>query len=667
MAGSNHPGNPVNSTPAKSVHSRSKFPLHYKFLNTERFGYISLTTAQDIVRGDHFRLSNTHSLRSYTLKSPFFGAIRKSKDFFFVAKDAILPINSDKVNVQPTIGNDIPEGVNCSVYDFVRKYFILLRDGFYDFCSGTFGSTLINRVLYWLVIASYVFSPGSLLAQSGYNVGKFFKITLPDGTLLSFDKFFDYVIGEIISSNIPFRYGDDGVTHYHDDKNFRDVLRLVLDDLQDDPSNIQKLIWFTDGLTVPSIFQLFSEGSLDFVNTPSSLGQSPAGVLNFGRLASYHIACNHYYSNDKIDYIFSAELYRELVGNSIVRYQTAVGELVEDDCFMFNGIRTRYDWLSGHYLDMFLIGNIDASNYLIVGQYLSYLFSFKRSLRYVDYFVGGRSNPLAVGDVNVPVSGDGVNVVDIAQKTGFARLLAATNQLGSRARQWLEGIFKGAPDIKWDKHDPMFIGHLVDIVNGEDNENTGNAVFEDVGDINTSQVSTTSVFRSRSSRSFAFEFDCAMPGYIIGVTYYDIPRVYTASIDRQMMAYDRYDEFNPFMQYVGDQPVYLREMVSDDDTDRVFAYQQKDMQYKQTFSRSAGGFSEGVLPSWFFDDEVFLSSLKSAVTIGPEFIRSRSVELDKFYLSLTGWSYSTYFHFICCYNNDLDASRPMTFIATLNV
>lgn len=665
MAGSNHPGNPVNSTPAKSVHSRSKFPLHYKFLNTERFGYISLTTAQDIVRGDHFRLSNTHSLRSYTLKSPFFGAIRKSKDFFFVAKDAILPINADKVNVQPTIGNDIPEGVNCSVYDFVRKYYLYCKEFFDVYVDGIENINVVSFSLYWLILLSYVFSPGSLLAQSGYNVGKSFYFYFPDDSFLSLDKFFDLVIDEIVSGDLSFTYGDDGIRHYNTDKNYRDVFRLVLDDLQDDPSNIQKLVFYGD--TIPASIEGLSRGDVSFSNVPRSLGKSLAGVLNFGRLASYHIACNHYYSNDKIDYIFSAELYRELVGNSIVRYQTASGELVEDDCFMFNGIRTRYDWLSGHYLDMMLTGSLTNDNYLIVGQYLSYLFSFKRSLRYVDYFVGGRSNPLAVGDVNVPVSGDGVNVVEIAKKTGFARLLAATNQLGSRARQWLEGIFKGAPDIKWDKHDPMFIGHLVDMVNGEDTENTGNAVFEDVGDINTSQVSTTSVFRSRSSRSFAFEFDCAMPGYIIGVTYYDIPRVYTASIDRQMMAYDRYDEFNPFMQYVGDQPIYLREMVSDDDTDRVFAYQQKDMQYKQTFSRSAGGFSEGVLPSWFFDDEVFLSSLKSSVAIGPEFIRSRSVELDKFYLSLTGWSYSTYFHFICCYNNDLDASRPMTFIATLNV
>lgn len=675
MAGSNHPGNPVNAVSAKTVHTKSRFPLAWMFANTERFGFVNLTMARDVVRGDNLSLRSPHELRSYTLKTPFFGAVRKNKDYFFVGKHAILPINADKVITQPTIGDDVPYGANCAIsnapYKFGQFVKALVDAGIAQPSDQDEERAFQKNMILAFVVGSYFFSSGSLLAQSGYNLARqmYFYEDSQGKTYYwddLYDQFFD-ALSNPSGTAFSYKFGDSDRVFTAGDPDFRKNLLRHLEILHDEPSMIERLLVLDYSAAVSDLltsWRLTVPGNVANFQWPSDTPDDPSANLNFGKLAAYQIACHHYYSNDKIDYIYSAQLYRDLMGSY-------VKELIQEDGdsslldFSYNGIGCQYDWLSGFVLDIMLSF---APDYDFVLSYLAGLFSFRRSLRYVDYFVGARTNPLAVGDVNTPVTGDGVNVIDLAQTTARARLLNATNQLGSKMEKWLEGIFPGK-DIKWDRHDPAFIGHVVDMVTGQENENTGAPVYEDTGDQATTQVSTTAVFRSRTSRDFAFQYTASLPGYVIGVTYYDIPRVYTHSTSREMMALDRYDEFNPFMQFTGDQPIYQRELINDHfSAGRIFGYQTKDMQYKQAFNYAAGGFSENRLPSWFFDDSSFFEDTEgNDGSIGPDFIRSRSGEIDKFYMSLTGWSLSTYWHFIVVYHNDMKAVRPMSYIPQLSV
>lgn len=668
MAGSAHPGNPVNSTPSKSPKSVSRFPLDYKFLNTEQFGKVNVFFADDVVRGGKPVLSCPFSLRSYTLKSPFFGVARKNLDYFYVAKDAILPINADKVNVQPTIGDDIPDGVNCSIKDAPYKFYSLITSLWNAFKTAYDSehpsAADFANVLRMLTLAEYFFSSGSLLAQCGYNLGGRLSFKDDDGAVYTTDDLTDLFYDSIIADNSSFTYIDGGTTFT---VNSRETLRVFKDLIHDEPYNLWKdgIINFPVPLSnVENFMNRLAAFSvvLPVLSNPTA----PDTVLNFGRLAAYQIAVHHFMSNDKIDYIFSAQLFRDLMG-SYVRQSYNASNYYSYNSFTYNGIRVSYDALSGHNLDRVLTYSNFTSYTAGCVSYIAALFSLRRSLRYVDYFMGAKSQALAVGDYTTPVSGDGVDMLLLSREKALTRLAFATNQLGSKAKKWLEGIFKGR-SIEWDKHDPAFIGHTAALVVGDERENTGDAQFQDLSGLNTAQNSTTSQFRSRPGKEFGFRYNAALPGYIIGVTYYDVPRVYTHSLDRQMMAYDRYDEFNPFMQYTGDQPVYVREFNSLSSYDNtVFGYQQKDMQYKQKFNRSAGGFSAGKLPSWFFDDSMFVENIMHSNHIGPNIIRSQSVELDKFYLSLTGWSLSSYFHFILVYNEDYKAVQPMSFISTLKV
>ena len=89
------------------------------------------------------------------------------------------------------------------------------------------------------------------------------------------------------------------------------------------------------------------------------------------------------------------------------------------------------------------------------------------------------------------------------------------------------------------------------------------------------------------------------PCIYLQIISFDIRRAYTRSVDRQMLHIDRFDMFNPDFQYIGDQPVYGVELGYADalsSIPEVFAYQSRDMEYKQRFDVASGAFAADNLP-----------------------------------------------------------------------
>ena len=251
-----------------------------------------------------------------------------------------------------------------------------------------------------------------------------------------------------------------------------------------------------------------------------------------------------------------------------------------------------------------------------------------------------------------------VNVVDTQAKTFLARFLNVINRVGMR--NYLEGVFntRQAPD--W--HNPQYLVKIDDIVAGDRVENTGERQWEQPN-------SVTSLLRGNSDR-FAFEMDFDRSSVIIGLVWFDVDRVYSMATERQNLHYDRFDEFQPFMQYTGDQALYRVELGSPL-TNSVgalhpmdaFGYKLRNAEYKERFDQCAGGFCNDMLDGYLFKADVLESS--SIVNVGPSFIRSFPSELDRFYLSLTGYSLGTYFHFIVKFENLYSGSRPMAYAPTL--
>ena len=372
--------------------------------------------------------------------------------------------------------------------------------------------------------------------------------------------------------------------------------------------------------------------------------------IDLKRLWAYNLVCAHFMTNDKVDFVYTAELYRQYVGK-------LVSDIAGYQQFTVNGLTYMYDFMSAKYFDELVMDTASDGNNAASADfaYFATIFSFKRSLRYLDYFTGSRTQPLAVGDVNVQVNSNLVNIVESEQKRFLARMLNAINVAGMR--QYVKELFgvEQAPD--W--HNPQSLITMADNVYGERVENTGAAQW--------SQANSVTATLTGASDRYAFKMFFDRSSVLIGIAYFDIPRVYAYATERQNMHFDRFDEFQPMMEYIGDQKLYKGELgtpkfASGASLMDAFGYKLRNCEYKERYAQCAGGFVES-LPGYIFKADIL--ETVNITQQGSSFIRSFPSELDKFYLSLTGYSNGTYFHFICKWVNLYSAKRPMSYAPTL--
>ena len=316
-----------------------------------------------------------------------------------------------------------------------------------------------------------------------------------------------------------------------------------------------------------------------------------------------------------------------------------VGNIIDNDSsgfvtFEMNGINYEYDYLSAHYFDNTFTGSED---------YIRALLAPKYSLRYMDYFAGAKTYPLAVGDTTVTVNNDKVDVRDITEKRMFYKLWTFINRVPQTLKGYIKEMF--GIEQKQDYHVPEFLAETSDKIYGVETENTN---FDDEGNEKPDNIRVN--LRAKSN-NFAFNFRSDTAGYIIGVTWYDIPRAYSMGIDRLAMHADRYEMFNPFLQFIGDQEIFSAEL--DARNSGTYAYALRYMEYKTAHDIACGGFIDD-LPGYIFKDNI------ESAEISPSTIRSKPHEMDEFYLALTQIAWSKYFHFICKDVNHLeDTERDM--------
>ena len=677
---------------AGALRSRSKVPFSAHTAGTYRFGEYSPHFVMESLNNDDVPLRSVHQVRSYTLKAPLMSNISMKKDYFQVPMEAILPLNWDKVYTNPVHGDDVnAEDVNCvlqfgtdgmhnafgSLVAYVRSFF-LDADGELDEVTAPG----LTALLKYAVFLERFFSSGSLLASLRESLSSafsfyHFQINGDTGLGLGFDDCFDRIINKTLALYLE-NYESDvdplvvyikGEEHYLVDSydsflgassgypqiTLRDFLSFIRDDND----------WYFDPDAVFSSY-------VDIMNVPLPYG-SPLkdGVrfpLNLSRPLAYQIACAHFYSNDKIDYVYSAELWRQNLKSVWYELIDSTGyastPAVRNPKFTVNGIECDFDICSGKILNTALTisedfesdnPNLDLDVYY---DFWRLILGFNRSLRFVDYFTGAKSQPLAVGDVSIDVNtGEGtVNAIDVTRNLQKQKFLNFVNRIGRKFESYVAEL--GGHRLAPDYHNPFYLAHTSDDVYTVENENTGEAQLSEAS-------SVTSVFMSNASK-YAFEIKCDRPSILIGITYFDIPRYYPHLIERQNFHVNRYDMFNPYMQFIGDQPIYRAELTgfSDVPAQEYFGYSLRHLEYKTRVNQCFGGFANGSLPGWQFiaDENRPINDLEN---IGPEYIRSRQSELDRFYVSLTGWSLGTYFHFIIDNFNDCEPVRPMVYAPTI--
>lgn len=653
-------GEQVNNPTPKKVDAHSKFDLSYGLFGTYRFGEYAPDHVAHVLGNDKYPLRQVDNTRSFSLGAPLMEDIYMKREHFFVPQESLLPRTWDLILDNPTFGDDVNAAlVNTNVHDFtsmVKSVFQgLLAVASADDITNS-PEDFLTHYFRALFFGEMFYSHGCLLSALGchlaplcFKTGSPFYVK-PSSLDEEIDGFMSMLVSAAGANSVIFVYKDgDGVSHtvannpeYESGQmSLREFIERVRDDMR------------FQIITVPSpvATQLDSYVPTDFTNG-WNISVLTKDEVNIDVCAAYQICCAHYFSNDHIDYIYSANLWREYLGSFLLDcYEEEFGDRVPFS-FNYNGTYILYDWLSAKWIQYILLTVVnpsyivDPAFYNPAFAYLQAIFSFKRSLKYQDYFTGARSNPLAVGDVNVNVNANLVNVVDVTRKIQVQRFLNAVNRTGRRFSEYLKGIFN-VDKVSHDWHEPLWLAQTSDKVYAAEVENTGDAQMSDPN-------SVTSALRLNSS-NFAFEFDCDRPGIIISIRYYDIPRSYWQTIERTFFHTDRFDMFNPFLQTIGDQEIYGNEL-SSRSSKPTFAYTLRHMEYKQRYNECFGGFASGVLKGWAFLADSERSS-SGNVVISPDYIRSYPSELDPFFLALTGYSLSSYFHFISKTNNIADETK----------
>lgn len=677
------PTNPVNDAHKQYNQSRTQFPMSYLHYTTENYGLLNPFFAMEGVPGDTIPLESKHEVRAHTFKAPLMSSITKNKDYYNIPMRAILPRTWELIYANPTQGDDIPEDANCCL-----DIWLIFQNIAYNFGSldshldKQVGAHEFGTIMRYLLFCELFLSDGCLLSKMGYRLSPLFRYETDDRKIMSFDSWLDLKLPAFLQKVNPVieidneQYYLDLGENTHQRNGTRVSQSRFMELIRDYPD-------FTVVTAESSalVSDLFEDKSHYIVLIPGD--ESEKCPINIGRVLAYQLVSYHYYSNDKVDAIYSAQLYRGLMQalagqimntfdpnsaassddiNSIRKYFNYNGELLEYDLFseaVLKGIiRSGIFNTNSSAFGFFLQDSTGIYNqsFAIVGFFRNML-GYNRSLRYGDYFTGARPFPLAVGDVNATVVSGQVNAVDMTRSLLMQRFLNAVNRVGRKFAPYVQLLSGRTPAA--DPTNPQFLSHDVSSVGSFEVENTGD-----------NQGNIVTIARSTDSR-YAFSYDVNEPCIVIGLSWYEVQRVYTKTIDRHAFHRTRFDMFNKFFQYQGDQAIYRKELnagwlVS---PDANFAYTLRYMEYKQRPSIATGGFVEH-LPGYAFitdnqDAGFQIFDQDFNYRISPEFIRAQQAEFDRFYSSLTGISLSGYFHFIVKYTNICEPQRQMEYAPSI--
>lgn len=654
------PNNPVNDSYKRYKRGYNKFDYSRASFCTERFADINVIDVIDCVENDKIPFANKHEIRSFTLKSPIMFDLIKKKSYFMVDKQAILPINWKRVYKQPNKGDDVADDVNCFAPNFL--YYVAQAHSSLPLSGITYNSYHCTIYMKWILFLESLFSNGSLLSTMNCHLSSYLRYRNSLGVYdarFSFDRLFDEIFSSISFDYISVIIPDLGdavfVTNVRENSNITNVVSVhqLLDLMRTFPSfrlNVSNVSSFIS--SVQEFFQRITFEGIKY----DDFG------INFQFPIAYQLVCRQFFTNDSVDNVIDA---KEFIEN-----QKAIVTNVLDfsypsrrwPYFSYNGSDVEYDVFSGYIINelvrtisdtRFFELTSDVDNALSFFDdwyaYFHALLGFRKSLRYGDYFVGGRLLPYAPADVTAPIVSNGVSALDMTRSILMQRFANSVERIKNTWQDYISGVMDGVtpPDPEL----PRFLASQTSRVNGFEVENTA----QDQGNIVTLLKSTDS--------NYMYEVEVGEPCIIIGLSTYQVAGVYSKTTERFFLHADRFDMFNKFMQNIGDQDIKDFERSASQKPTWPFAYTPRHMEYKQRYHIASGGFVDH-LPGYAFirdNNESGNNVDQIDDTLSPYFIRNRNGEFDRFYESFSGYSLAGYFHFILRYDNICKPSRQMEY------
>lgn len=675
---------------------------HQEFISP-LFGLVTPTMNLDTVGGDRFvHKDNTKTILNQ-INGNFLSTVNQYVDSFYVPLRSIYPTNYEKLIPNPTKGQDLPNAalpqfpIAQFISDYLRGSIIyrLLNDGetiysgyleeISDQVSFEPDATSLERyaslfMIGRMTLIATVFSRGQLLDYLGCQFDKADEV-ISSGLRSYFqtciDRYFtalyaivgrDYSYNVITSSirtieldltsnSIDFLSVEDNPSFdFNDLSSFRSALADIFEkglfpifDLRpySADSSSQTINDFTVAYqdlydAFDSVFGSFYS-DISSVNTESNPFQS--GFISLVKPLAYQQIIAQYYTNNTVDNIFNSDLFMQLLRS--VMFPSTEDGITSEPTFLYNGVTTEYDYISygANYVSL-LTARIDGN---INRQYvwMTLMLLLRRSLRYGDYFSTARPNMLAVGQLSINVEDGKVSPIDITKNLLMQRYLNAANYIGSGFLQYYASIFGVTPSDTGTY--PRFIAHRKIELQNNLTENTAD---------NQGYQTTNLVGYSDDTAFDVFIDDF---GVILSLTSYDVLPVYKSGIDNSFHFSDRFDYFNPMLQGIGDQPIFLSELIGDPNLrNSIFGYTMRNAEYKYKKSRAHGAFVNS-LPGFMlgFNLSQFINGAVDDFHIDPDFIRDKPAYLDPVVSQMTGISPGEYYHFIVAVTNQVQCARKI--------
>lgn len=666
---------------------------HQEFI-TPRFGEITPTMNLDTVPGDRFVVRDNTKLILNQINGNLLSTINQYVDSFYVSLRNVFPTNYEKLIPNPVKGEDLPNSA-LPVTPFLaylrqlyradgdlhiqdeesRNLATIIEDFVYGNDWESMSSIDSNLLLGRLTLLATVLSRGQLLDYLGFTLDTaIMQPRIASQLQEAIDNYFNELYGVMDTGGDEGNIGsyhlsltDSTVDYvstetysYFIKEGWRSVISDILEagrfpmfnvELSDESTAdlriaIYKLILILDRITYG--YDVSTDLShLEEINSLTEMNREDH--INIGKILAYQLIVAQYYTNDRVDNVYSSELFMQNLRS--IMYPTVEGSIATTEpTFEMNGVRFEYDYISyGGFWSSLMTDALIPGNFNRQYVWATVMLLLKRSLRYGDYFSTSRSNMLAVSDeLGIAVDDGMVSPIDVTKNLLMQRYLNAANYIGQGFLQYMSSMYGVKPSDTGVV--PRFIGHRKIELQNQITNNTAD----------NQGAQTTNIV----GYSDASAFDCFIDdfGYLISLTSFDVLPVYKSGIDNNFHFSDRFDYFNPMLQGIGDQPIRSSELLSFPElyTD-VFGYTMRNAEYKYKLSKAHGAFVNslpGFMLSYPLDaynkyfDEYELS-------INPDFIRDKPAYLDPILSQQTGLSPAQYYHFIVSCTNQVQCARKI--------
>lgn len=648
--------------------THNPFDRTHTYFATEDYGSYNPFYIEEVTAGDYAPINPRCEVRSESFNTPLMTPIKKAYDLFYVPFFAILPRTWEYIYTNPTQGDDVPNDSFCYIPNFKQ----VLSDLLLNWINKMKNRATVNSLqdnLKSLTCYAFFFemfcSTGSLLYRMKYKLcpqviyteGIYTGAYTPDRWLdMVFSDIADGVYVVISSKDNKRRafYANEQAVKGVFEPNMSKVTKSELISLLRQSYFMSNCVIAT-ALTKNTAREL-SDSVEDLLFASFSFGstgteEDDAFNYNYAPQIAYNLSVAQYYNNPSVDFIYSAELYSQaifglMIDNDVIQLQ--------DLTFTRNGHTVYYDIFSGHFIQKlfdycqtyFSTADLVTTKLKSLLSIFANIWSIQNSLKYGDYFVGSKPRALAIGDTKIAVNNGAVEAVDVARQLLMTKYFHACNKLSQDFEEQFETMT--GQQVPPDFHYPHFIQHSEQNISGYEVSNT---TSEALGDQITRMNSTG------DGVSATISID--LPGYVLGISSFYMPRTYCRTKDRMYFRSNRFDFFQQMLQNLGDQEVY--QMERDDYAVGTFGYQGRNEEYKQTYNHAAGAFCD-ILRSWAYiadDAESLGYKLDKGLTISPEYIRCNPAEFDRFLPATPYYSLGHKFHFICRYDINQTFNRQM--------